>query len=223
MPGKRPAGLEAPLRERARAIFRILARTYPGAHCQLNFSGPFQLLCATILSAQCTDRKVNQVTPILFKKYATPLGLARADRRHLENILRSLGLFRSKARNLAGMARVLLDDFKGRVPDKMEDLLRLPGVGRKTANVVLFNAFGLPGLAVDTHVLRVGRRLGLFRSSDPQKVEWALKKLLPSRSWGRASHWLIWHGRRLCAARHPQCPLCPLRELCRFYLTSSAR
>lgn len=203
---------------RARAIFRILRRAYPKGSCQLKFRSPFQLLTATILSAQCTDQKVNQATPALFRRYPAPGAMARAPIKALEGLIHSLGLYHAKARSLKGAARMILEKYKGKVPRKMEELVDLPGVGRKTANVVLYNAFGLPGLAVDTHVLRVGKRLGLFQSRDPVKVEQALQVLLPPERWGEASHLLIWHGRQICKARNPACPTCPVRKLCRYFI-----
>jgi endonuclease-3 len=201
-------------RAEARKLFAKLAKAYPDAHCELDYASPFQLLCATILSAQCTDKSVNRVTPALFKAYPTPQRLAKAKTATVEALVKTLGLYRNKARHLVGMAQALVADFDGEVPQEREALVRLPGVGRKTANVVLSNAFGLPGLAVDTHVLRVGKRLGLFESQDPVKVEQILGELLPPKLWGSASHWLIWHGRRVCSARRPSCTTCVLRRDC---------
>jgi endonuclease-3 len=201
-------------RVEARKIFAKLAKAYPDAHCELDYQGPFQLLCATILSAQCTDKSVNQVTPALFKAFSTPQRLAKAKTAQVETLIKSLGLFRNKARHLVGMAQALVAEHGGQVPPDRDALVRLPGVGRKTANVVLSNAFDLPGLAVDTHVLRVGKRLGLFSSQDPVKVEAVLGALLPPKMWGKASHWLIWHGRRVCSARKPSCDTCVLRRDC---------
>lgn len=195
-------------------MFRLLAKAYPDAHCELDYASPFQLLCATILSAQCTDKNVNKATPSLFKAYPTPQALAKAPTADVEKRIQSLGLFRNKARHLIGMAQGLLAKHDGQVPQTREALVELPGVGRKTANVVLSNAFGLPGLAVDTHVLRVGKRLGFFRSQDPVKVEALLGALVPPASWGSVSHWLIWHGRRICSARRPACAVCVLKKDC---------
>jgi endonuclease-3 len=199
---------------RARAILRRLSRLYPDARCELDYAGPFQLLCATILSAQCTDKSVNLATPGLFARYPDAASLARARPEAVEALIRRIGLFRNKARNLIGAAKALVDRHAGEVPRDMDSLKALPGVGRKTANVVLFNGFGLPGLAVDTHVLRVGKRLGLFESQDPVQVESQLGALVPPAQWGMASHWLIWHGRRVCHARSPQCGACGLASLC---------
>jgi endonuclease III len=199
---------------KAAKIFALLDAAYPGAHCELEHRGPFQLLAATILSAQCTDRNVNRVTPGLFRAWPTAEALAKAKPSQVERRIRSLGLYRVKARNLVGMAQALVRDHAGRVPEDMEALVKLPGVGRKTANVVLSNAFGTPGLAVDTHVLRVGGRLGLIETADPVKAEARLCALLPPKDWGQASHLLIWHGRRICSARSPRCLECPVRGLC---------
>jgi endonuclease-3 len=191
-----------------------LAKAYPQARCELDYASPFQLLAATILSAQCTDAAVNRVTPGLFKAYPDAAALARAPQAKVEALIRTLGLFRSKARSLVGMAQGLLARHQGLVPASRDELVQLPGVGRKTANVVLSNAFGLPGLAVDTHVLRVGKRLGLLKSGDAVKAEGELCALLPPRLWGAASHQLIWHGRRVCAARQPRCEACVLKKTC---------
>jgi endonuclease-3 len=198
----------------ATRIFSKLRAAYPEAHCELDHQGPFQLLAATILSAQCTDRNVNRATPGLFKAWPTAEALSKAKAPQVEKCIKTLGLYRVKARSLIGMARALVRDHKGEVPRSMEALVKLPGVGRKTANVVLSNAFGMPGLAVDTHVLRVGRRLGLIATDDPVKAEAILCALLPPKAWGEASHLLIWHGRRVCAARSPHCGECPVKTLC---------
>jgi endonuclease-3 len=201
-------------RKRAGVIFRLLSRTYPTAHCELDFSSPFQLLVATILSAQCTDKLVNQVTPGLFQLYPDAPKLAKADPRALEGLIRRIGLFRTKAKNIRACALKLVQEHSGMVPETMEELVELPGVGRKTANVVLYNAFHKPAIAVDTHVLRVGKRLGLFTSQNPVEVEGRLASLMPSKDWGNISHWLIWHGRRVCFARSPNCSGCILNKVC---------
>ena len=195
-------------------IFRRLAKAYPDAHCELDYASPFQLLCSTILSAQCTDVSVNKATPALFEAFPTPAKLAKAKTAQVEALIKTVGLYRNKARHLTGMAQALMAEHGGEVPQDRDALVKLPGVGRKTANVVLSNAFGLPGLAVDTHVLRVGKRLGLFESQDPVKVEQLLGAQMPPKSWGMVSHWLIWHGRRTCSARQPQCGACVVQELC---------
>jgi endonuclease-3 len=202
------------LKRRARRIFEKLAKAYPDAHCELDYQTPFQLLCATILSAQCTDKSVNRATPALFAAFPDAAALAKAKPAQVEKPIKTLGLYHNKARFLIGMAQALMAEHGGEVPKTREALVALPGVGRKTANVVLSNAFGLPGLAVDTHVLRVGQRLGLFQSQDPVKVEQLLGVLMPPESWGQVSHWLIWHGRRICVARKPACPACVLQKDC---------
>jgi endonuclease-3 len=198
----------------ARALLRALAKAYPDARCGLDFDSPFQLAVATLLSAQCTDKAVNRATPALFARYPGPRQLARAKLAEVEALIRSIGLFRTKARHLVAMAQALEARHGGAVPADMGALTALPGIGRKTANVILSNAFGLPGLAVDTHVLRVGRRLGLHSSADPAKAEAQLCALAPKSSWGLLSHRLISHGRGVCRARHPLCGACPLAGLC---------
>jgi endonuclease-3 len=204
--------------ERAKALCEILPRVYPDAHCELNFTGPLELLIATILSAQCTDVQVNKVTPGLFKKYRTARDYAEADPAGLEHDLRAIGLYRTKAKNIRACCRLLVDEQGGKVPGTMEALVRLPGVGRKTANVVLGNAFGQnAGVVVDTHVARLSARLGLTRQTDPKKIERVLMKLLPQEDWALFSHWLIFHGRRRCKAVKPDCPNCELKDLCPSY------
>jgi len=200
---------------RAPLIFKRLARAYPDAHCELDFRSPFQLLVATILSAQCTDKRVNMVTPALFERYPDAEHLAMADPREVEELVKPTGFFRNKTKSLVGMAGGLLDRFGGAVPRGMDDLVTLPGVGRKTANVILGTAFGTPaGVVVDTHVGRLSRRLGLTRLSDPVKVEAVLMKLFPRKNWTLLSHLLIFHGRRVCVARRPKCAECVLNDLC---------
>lgn len=193
---------------------RILAETYPDAHCELNFDGPFQLLVATVLSAQTTDVRVNMVTPALFARYPTPEDMAAADPQELEKLIQSTGFFRSKAKNLIGLAIGLRDRFGGEVPRTLEELITLPGVGRKTANVVLGNAFGVPGITVDTHFGRLARRFGWTDETDPVKVEHEVAELIPRKEWTILSHRMIWHGRRICHARRPACGVCPLAALC---------
>jgi len=199
---------------REEIIFRLLLKTHPQARCALNFKNPFQLLVAAMLSAHSTDAAVNRVTPELFRRYPRPEDLARAEPQEIEPLIREVGLYRAKARHLVGMARALVERHEGEVPSEVEALLRLPGVGRKTAHVVLSNAFGLPALAVDTHVFRVARRLGLAQASTPRKVEEELTRLFPPERWGLLHHLLIWHGRLLCRARNPRCLDCPLSPLC---------
>lgn len=202
------------LKARARAVHKILAIHYPDTRPELGFRNPFELLVATILSAQCTDAQVNKATPKLFSKYPKPKGLAGAELAEIQRMIHSTGFFRSKARAIQGCARVIERDFGGKVPDRMEDLVRLPGVGRKTANVVLGSAFGIPGVVVDTHVRRVAKRLGLTEASDPEKIERDLMRVLPKKDWTAFSHRLIFHGRRICHARKPRCPDCPVGHLC---------
>lgn len=200
---------------RAPIIFERLHREYPDAHCELDYDNPFQLLAATILSAQCTDKRVNMVTPVLFERYPTPEALASAKQEDVEEIIKTTGFFRNKAKNLIGMASALVDRFGGKVPRTMAELVTVPGAGRKTANVVLGNAFGIDeGIVVDTHVGRLSRRLGLTREEDPVKVEQALMKLFPRDHWTLLSHLLIFHGRRVCDARRPQCERCVLNDIC---------
>lgn len=192
----------------------ILLDTYPDAECELDFKNPYQLLVATMLSAQCTDKRVNLVTPALFKRFPNAKALAGADRGELEGLIASTGFFRTKANSLLGMANQLLTNHRGQVPSTLEELVKLPGVGRKTANVVLGNAFDVPGLTVDTHFGRIVRRLGWTSEEDPEKVERAVMQLVPQDQWTKLSHVLIWHGRRVCHARKPACGACPLASLC---------
>lgn len=200
---------------RAKLILKRLARTYPDAKCALDYGNAFELLCATILSAQCTDVRVNLVTPTLFARFPTPQALAAASPGEVEDIIRSTGFFRNKTKSLIGMAQALVADHGGEVPRSMEQLRPLPGVGRKTANVVLGNAYGInEGIAVDTHVGRVSRRLGLTRHDDPVKVELDLMPLFPRREWALLSHLFIFHGRRTCIARRPKCGECVLNDIC---------
>lgn len=199
---------------RARRIDRALAVRYPDARCELDFSTPFELLVATVLSAQTTDVRVNTTTPTLFARYPDAPAMAGADLPTLEAILQPLGFFRAKARSVQGLSAALVERYGGEVPRRMKDLVTLPGVGRKTANVVLGNAFGIPGIPVDTHVLRLSQRLGLTASDDPVQVEQDLAALLPRSDWTMASHRLIFHGRRTCFARKPACGACPVLALC---------
>jgi len=203
-----------PPKVRVPLVLAELANLYPTAPIELNFETPFQLLVATILSAQCTDVRVNLVTPALFAAYPTPQTMARAPRSHLEELIRSTGFFRNKAKNILGAAAAILRDHGGEVPRTLDELILLPGVGRKTANVVLGDAFDTPGITVDTHVGRLSRRLGLTKWNDPVKVEFALNKLIPRAEWTIFSHRLILHGRAVCAARKPACDRCTLAPLC---------
>ncbi len=197
-----------------RKILAILAETYPQARTALDFRNPFELLVATVLSAQCTDRLVNRVTPGLFSAYPDAAAMAQAGPAEIEPLIARCGLFRTKAKNLAAAARLLVEHHGGQVPDTMEALLRLPGVGRKTANVVLSNAFGVPAIAVDTHVFRVARRLALASGTTPAQVETQLRRRIPRLDWAATHHRLIWHGRLICHARLPECGRCPLLALC---------
>lgn len=209
---KRPNKSELP--RHARTILRDLKKDYPVAICELTHESPFQLLAATILSAQCTDARVNMVTPHLFAAYPTAAAMAVANISHVEQLVRSTGFYASKAKNLIGMANGVMTRFNGEVPTKIEDLVTLPGVGRKTANVLRSVAFDLPGLPVDTHVLRLSKRLGLTRDVDPVKVELHLNALLPPKEWGEFSLRMILHGRRICDARKPKCAECRLAKVC---------
>lgn len=199
---------------RARRVMRVLAQTYPDAHCELDFESPFQLLQATVLSAQCTDARVNMVTPELFGRWPSPADLAGADRVDLEEVIKSTGFFRAKANSLLGLSQAIVEDHDGEVPGNLPELVALPGVGRKTANVVLGNAFGIPGITVDTHVGRLSRRLAFTVHDDPVKVEYDLMELWPAAEWTQWCHVLIWHGRRRCHARRPACGACPVARWC---------
>jgi len=196
-------------------IIAALQRTYPNAHCELNFANPLQLLIATILSAQCTDKRVNLVTAELFKKYRVAKDFADAPLAELEEAVKTTGFFRNKARNIKACCAALVEKSGGEVPRTMDELHALAGVGRKTANVVLGNAFGINvGVVVDTHVTRLSHRLGLTKQTDPVKIEQELMQLVPQKNWTLFSHWLIWHGRRRCAARKPDCQNCEIQKLC---------
>ncbi len=204
----------APSKGTVGKILDILAKTYPDARCEMNFTSPLELLVATILSAQCTDARVNLVTPHLFRKYRSAKAYAEADPAVFEQEIRTTGFFRSKAKNITACCQKLVRDFDGKVPQTMEDLVTLPGVGRKTANIILFNAYGIPGFAVDTHVARVTNRLGLVNTEDPDAIEEAMCRFVPRQIWGQTTHLFIFHGRRTCHARQPQCPQCTVRSLC---------
>ncbi|WP_031520127.1 endonuclease III [Streptomyces sp. NRRL F-5123] len=201
----------------ARRINRELAEVYPYAHPELDFENPFQLLIATVLSAQTTDLRVNQTTPALFEAYPTPEAMAGANPVEMEEILRPTGFFRAKTRAVIGLSAALRDDFGGEVPGRIEDLVKLPGVGRKTANVVLGNAFGVPGITVDTHFGRLSRRFGWTTSEDPEQVEKDVASLFPKSEWTMLSHRVVFHGRRICHARKPACGACPIAPLCPSY------
>jgi len=204
------------LRNRVKKIIRILSKEIPDAPIALKFSNPLQLLIATILSAQCTDVKVNQVTPDLFKKYRTAKDFAESNLATLEEEIRPTGFYRNKAKSLQKCCQELVKRFGGEVPKTLDDLVTLPGVGRKTANVLLGNAFGIPGIAVDTHVHRVSRRIGLTKNDDPVKIEFDLMEIVPKEEGTHFSNLLIWHGRKTCVARKPLCGICPIRKECDY-------
>ena len=212
---RRQKKIVPPLEERAALIYKRLNKEYPDAHCELDHENPLQLLMATILSAQCTDKRVNLVTPQLFRRFPDARSLAAAKPEELEDLIRSTGFFRNKTKSLIGMADAVVERFGGEIPSTMEDLTKLPGVGRKTANVILGNAFEKnEGVVVDTHVGRLSRLLGLTRQTDPIEVELQLMKLFPRKVWAKLSHLLIFHGRRICIARTPKCELCVLSDIC---------
>jgi endonuclease-3 len=208
--------VESPLAltRRARRINRELALLYPDAHCELDFRTPLELAVATILSAQCTDVRVNQVTPALFARYRTAADYAAADRDEVEALIRTTGFFRAKTTSLIGLGQSLVERFDGELPARMADLVTLPGIGRKTANVILGNAFGIPGITVDTHVGRLARRFGWTAEDDPVKVEHAIGALIPRAEWTLLSHRMIFHGRRVCHSRTPACGACGVSRLC---------
>ncbi len=196
-------------------IIKLLKKEYPDAHCALNHTNPFELLIATILSAQCTDVRVNIVTAELFRKYRSPKEFIDVSQEELEQDIRTTGFFRNKAKNIKATAKKIVEDFGGEVPKTMDELLSLNGVARKTANVVLGNAFGIAsGIVVDTHVKRLSNRLGLTKESNPVKVENDLVELVPKKNWVMFSHWLIWHGRQVCKARKPNCEVCTVADIC---------
>ena len=197
-------------------ILRLLAQTYPEAKPELNFSNPYETLVAVILSAQCTDRQVNKVTPAVFDRYPDVAAMAKAEEDDLYPMVKSCG-FKTKASNIIAACRIIMEKHGGEVPHTMEELTALPGVGRKTANVVMATAFGLPAIAVDTHVFRVSNRLGLAKADNVLDTEMQLRRAIPKEDWSSAHHWLIWHGRRVCSARNPHCAECPLNGLCKDY------
>ncbi len=201
--------------EKAPLIFTELNRLYPNAYCELEHNSDFQLLIATILSAQCTDERVNMVTPTLFDHYPDAASMATASLEHLEEIIRSTGFFKNKAKNIKGCAQTIMEKFSGNIPRTIDELTQLPGVGRKTANVLLGNAYNInSGIVVDTHVKRLSKLLGLTRHDDPVKIEKDLMKIFPRHNWTKLSHLLIFHGRRVCKARKPACESCSLRQFC---------
>jgi len=202
---------------RAKVIYRQLSKNYPNVRCELDYKNAFQLLVATVLSAQCTDKRVNQTTPALFKKYPNPQKMAKADLRDIQKLVKSTGFFRAKAKNIKGLSNKIIEEFDGKVPSNLEDLITLPGVGRKTANVVLGHAFGIPGITVDTHFGRLSRRFGWSKQSNPVKVEFEVGELIPEKEWTNLSQRMIWHGRRVCHSRKPACGACALAKLCPSY------
>lgn len=201
-------------RKQARAVYRILSKTYPEIRCELDFKNPLELIVATVLSAQCTDKRVNTITPALFKKYKTAKAYAGADIHQLEELVFQTGFYRAKARHIKGIGIKLLEDFNGEVPSTLEELITLPGVGRKTANVVLGHAFDIPGITVDTHFGRLSRRFGWTKEMDPVKVERIVGELIPQKEWTNLSQRMIWHGRRICHSRKPACGACPVAKMC---------
>ena len=195
-------------------MYRILSKTYPEIRCELDFKNPLELIVATVLSAQCTDKRVNTITPALFKKYKSAKAYAGADIHQLEELVYQTGFYRAKARHIRGIGVKLLTDFGGEVPRTLEELITLPGVGRKTANVVLGHAFDIPGITVDTHFGRLSRRFGWTKETDPVKVERIVGELIPQKEWTNLSQRMIWHGRRICHSRKPACGACPLAKIC---------
>ena len=201
-------------RKEARAVYRILSKTYPEIRCELDFKNPLELIVATVLSAQCTDKRVNTITPALFKKYKTAKAYAGADIHQLEELVFQTGFYRAKARHIKGIGIKLLEEFDGEVPSTLEELITLPGVGRKTAHVVLGHAFDIPGITVDTHFGRLSRRFGWTKEMDPVKVERIVGELIPQKEWTNLSQRMIWHGRRICHSRKPACGACPVAKIC---------
>ena len=203
-------------KEKIGPILKILDRHYPEAHVTLDFTNPLEMLVATVLSAQCTDVRVNEVTPALFAKYRSAADYAKAPLGELEEMIRPTGFFHNKAKSIKGFCQEIVEKYNGQVPASLEELVKLPGVGRKTANVVLGNAFGIPGIFVDTHLGRVSQRLGLTQEKDPVKIEFDLMPLVPKEHWVKFSHQMIQHGRQICHARNPKCPSCPLLPYCDY-------
>ena len=210
------------LRKRAAEIYQLLQKAYPNARCELNYSNPIELAIAAILSAQCTDKRVNLVTPALFKKYRTAADWAATPQDVLEQEIRSTGFFRNKAKNIRGLCAALVRDHGGQLPGDFDVLVELPGIGRKTANLLVATAFGRPGMVVDTHCRRVSQRLGFTDNDDPEKIEFDLRALVPEEKWINWSHFMVFHGRYRCSARKPDCPNCPVQPLCPFFKTQKA-
>lgn len=208
-------------KENAKKIIEILKEFYPDAKCSLDFTTPFEIVVATILSAQCTDERVNKTTPTLFSKYSTPTDFANIDINELEDFIHPCGFYRNKAKNIKACAQKIIDDFNGEVPQNIEDLLSLPGVGKKTANVVMLEAFGIAqGIAIDTHAKRISNLIGLSNESDPLKIENDLLKIIPTKYIKDVNHLFMWHGRNICVARNPKCNICPINKYCNFYMNS---
>jgi len=208
------------IKTRSDKIRKILRATFPNVKPQLKYRNPFELLVATMLSAQCTDKQVNSVTKKLFNKLKTPYDFASASNKTIEELIRPTGFFRNKAKNIKNSSRILIEKYKGNVPDSLDELIKLPGIGRKTANVVLGAAFGIPGIAVDTHVARISKRLGLTEKSDPVKIEFDLMKIIPRKNWSDFSLQVIYFGRAVCRARKPSCEVCPLNDKCQYFTSA---
>jgi len=206
--------VDSEIRKEARAVYQILSKTYPEIRCELDFKNPLELIVATVLSAQCTDKRVNTITPALFKKYKTAKAYAGADIHQLEELVFQTGFYRAKARHIKGIGIKLVEEFNGEVPSTLEELITFPGVGRKTANVVLGHAFDIPGITVDTHFGRLSRRFGWTKEMDPVKVERIVGELIPQKEWTNLSQRMIWHGRRICHSRKPACGACPVAKIC---------
>lgn len=204
-------------KEQIREVLDELEKLYPDAHCELNFTNPFELLVSTILSAQSTDVRVNIVTKDLFKEHNTPENMLKLSQEELQEKIRSIGFYRNKSKNILNTSRILIEDYDSKVPDTREELMKLPGVGRKTANVVISNAFGKQAIAVDTHVFRVSNRIGLADSDKIDDTEQDLMKNIPENEWSKSHHLLIFHGRRICKARNPKCEICPVKDICFYY------
>ncbi|MDL1968818.1 MAG: endonuclease III [Deltaproteobacteria bacterium] len=204
------------IKTRSDKIRKILRMTFPNVNTQLKHRNSFELLVATMLSAQCTDKQVNSVTKKLFKNLETPYDFANASNKTIEELIRPTGFFRNKAKNIKNSSRILIEKYKGKVPDSLDELIKLPGIGRKTANVVLGSAFGIPGIAVDTHVAKISKRLGLTKNKDPVKIEFDLMKIIPEKDWSDFSLQLVYFGRAVCKAKNPGCDICPLTELCNY-------
>ena len=206
-------------KDNAIELIKILKEYYPDAQCSLNFNTPFELLVATILSAQCTDERVNKTTPYIFNKYSTPEDFANMDINELESLIHPCGFYKNKAKNIKACSQKILSEFKGEVPTSAEDLITLPGVGRKTANVVMLEAFGIAqGIAIDTHAKRISNLIGLSKESDPLKIEKDLLKIFPTKYLKDINHLFIWHGRNICIARNPKCDLCPIKKCCNNFI-----